>query len=406
MRPDHRPGRPKKKARYLKKASIHRINIILDVAAWLSLAVLIAVWRRMIKSEQFTILVLLAILRPIIIVFDVGFWRSMPAISERKYTFWKSASETPDTTKPRKLNLNCSASIEMFLSRYEHWPNTDVHSMVSTAHIGFFEPEETMHACKEHNAQLTNGGTTWPSKATTHLKATSNMKRLGRHLIDAEETCDEAGLLKRPHLTQDDLAPTNTRLYTMKNTFDRIVAACVLAATAPLLIAIYAAVTCQMNEKPTIKLRRKTWHGKSLSTSHFVTGMDHNVGQHKTRLNRVFARIDVVNFIYRCGLSGFPQLVDVVRGDLSLVGPNPSRATISQTDSAGEIIVSELAVRYHVQPGFLDFAFSQSDFGREPTFQSAGKRNRLNVAYLMTMTPWFDAKCVARTFALLIQRPA
>ncbi len=370
-----------------------------------SLATFIAGWWVIAETAQLTILGLSAVLRKFFAVLVSAFGRSgARAIYRRDQRCWKSISKAMDGTSHNKLSKNYLDSLGVFSFRNKDWLNVNFHSGVSATHIGFFEPEETERAWKAYNSQLALAGTTWSRNITAQQKAIRNMKRIGSHLIAADDICDEAGFLKRPLRIPDD-PPVGMHNYTLKKTIDRIVSACALAAAAPLLIAIYTLVACQMNDRPLVKLRRKAWHGRSVLTSSFVTRVDRRSRRKETKISLVFSRIDVANFVYRCGISGLPQLVDVVRGDLSLVGPNPSNVTVSQIDSAGELVVSEMATRRHVQPGLLDFAFSQSDFGPRSAHQSDGRRNRLNVAYLTAMTPWFDVKCAARTFALLLQRP-
>ena len=102
-----------------------------------------------------------------------------------------------------------------------------------------------------------------------------------------------------------------------------------------------------------------------------------------TRLGRVLRRLH---------LDELPQIVNVLRGEMSLVGPRPERPELA---ARIERELPEFRERLRVRPGIAGLAQTMSD-------GSASPRHKLGYdnAYISRMSPWLDmalcARCVAR----------
>lgn len=102
-------------------------------------------------------------------------------------------------------------------------------------------------------------------------------------------------------------------------------------------------------------------------------------------------------FLRQTSIDELPQLINVIRGEMSLVGPRP-HATAH--DSHYNHLVADYSFRHHVKPGLTGWA------------QVNGFRGATNVAlmqrridcdrwYIDNWSPWLDIKIVAKTLFLI-----
>ena len=98
----------------------------------------------------------------------------------------------------------------------------------------------------------------------------------------------------------------------------------------------------------------------------------------------------------RCAVDELPQLVNVVRGDMSLVGPRPERPHFAH-HFAGE--VPRYDERHRVRGGLTGWA--QIHGLRGDT--SITQRTRLDLEYIEEWSMWRDIAIVIRTVPALVR---
>jgi lipopolysaccharide/colanic/teichoic acid biosynthesis glycosyltransferase len=88
----------------------------------------------------------------------------------------------------------------------------------------------------------------------------------------------------------------------------------------------------------------------------------------------------------RSSLDELPQLLNVLRGDMSLVGPRPL------IQNEGELVAGHYLVRFRVRPGITGpwQAFGRSDI-------PFGDMLKLDYTYVTNWSVGADAKLLART---------
>jgi lipopolysaccharide/colanic/teichoic acid biosynthesis glycosyltransferase len=96
-------------------------------------------------------------------------------------------------------------------------------------------------------------------------------------------------------------------------------------------------------------------------------------------------------FMRATSLDELPQLINVLRGDMTLVGPRP-------TSFAAETYENWHTQRLEVPPGIT--GLWQVSARHESGFD---ERLRLDVGYMSSMSLWNDARIVGRTFTSVLK---
>ena len=111
------------------------------------------------------------------------------------------------------------------------------------------------------------------------------------------------------------------------------------------------------------------------------------------------ARITKVgNFIRKTRLDELPQVLNVLRGEISMVGPRPERyAFIKELQQQIPFDRTRLAVK----PGLTGWA--QINYGYGSTIEDALIKLQYDLYYLKHWSPWLDFKILLRTFSVVLK---
>jgi Undecaprenyl-phosphate glucose phosphotransferase len=186
----------------------------------------------------------------------------------------------------------------------------------------------------------------------------------------------------------------------LKAVEDRVLGAIMLAMLSPILALIALAVRldspgpiifrqwrhgCNNSEFQVWKFRTMTWAGE-------VAG----AGLLQTRRND--PRVTRVGKILRkTSLDELPQLFNVLRGEMSLVGPRPHMVVMRTEDRMGEEIIAEYAHRHRVKPGITGWAQINGLRGATHTVDQVRKRVEHDIYYIENWSFLFDLKIILLT---------
>lgn len=184
---------------------------------------------------------------------------------------------------------------------------------------------------------------------------------------------------------------TGIRL-SVKKMFDRTAAAIGLAATAPIMGAVAIAVRASMGSPVVFRQTRPGLHGKPFTIAKFRTMRD-AVGRDGRPLPDAERLTGVGRFLRATSLDELPQLWNVLRGELSFVGPRPLLMEYL------ELYTPEQARRHDVLPGITGLAqvHGRNALGWEDRF-------RYDVEYADNWSLALDAKILAMTAWKVIAR--
>ncbi|HEY3600072.1 MAG TPA: undecaprenyl-phosphate glucose phosphotransferase [Paraburkholderia sp.] len=181
-----------------------------------------------------------------------------------------------------------------------------------------------------------------------------------------------------------------------KAAFDRLFALGALLALAPLLIAIAVAVKCSSPGPVLFRQQRKGMNGEAFSIYKFRTmyqGADRpgSVTQARkgdvriTRLGRI---------LRRTSLDELPQFLNVLKGDMSVVGPRPHAV---EHDEYYKELVQHYMYRYRIKPGITGWAQVNGYRGETERIEKMAARVMFDIHYIQHWTLWLDLKIVYLT---------
>jgi lipopolysaccharide/colanic/teichoic acid biosynthesis glycosyltransferase len=171
-----------------------------------------------------------------------------------------------------------------------------------------------------------------------------------------------------------------------KRLLDLVGAGAALAVAAPVLGAVAVAVRLSMGSPVLFRQRRPGLKGEPFTIYKFRTMRD-GPGTDAERLTAVG------RFLRATSLDELPELWNVLKGDMSLVGPRPLMMQYLPRYSA------EQARRHDVLPGVTGWAQVN---GRNAT--SWEERLALDVWYVDHRSLWLDLRILARTVRAVLLR--
>jgi len=181
--------------------------------------------------------------------------------------------------------------------------------------------------------------------------------------------------------------------FMIKKVFDILFAGFALIMLSPVLLTIAALIKLGSKGPVFYKPTRKGQAGGDFKCFKFrsmYVDMGPNAGQKSTTKDD--PRITKIGkFIRRYSLDELPQLINVLKGDMSIVGPRPHRLNL--TDEFQEV-VDKYLVRHYVKPGITGWA--QVNGWRGPTETLEQKLNRVqhDLWYIENWTFWLDIKII------------
>ncbi|UEP30182.1 MULTISPECIES: undecaprenyl-phosphate glucose phosphotransferase [unclassified Burkholderia] len=187
----------------------------------------------------------------------------------------------------------------------------------------------------------------------------------------------------------------SSRALLHKAIFDRVFAATVLVVLAPLLLAIAAAVRLSSNGPVLFRQQRKGADGQAFTIFKFRTMRLHDAGSEVCQAARDDPRITRVGaFLRRTSLDELPQFLNVLRGEMSVVGPRPHAL---EHDDLYRKIVDGYIHRYRVKPGITGWAQINGLRGETDRVEKMQRRVEADLHYLRNWSFALDMRIVLAT---------
>lgn len=188
-----------------------------------------------------------------------------------------------------------------------------------------------------------------------------------------------------------------------KRAFDVCAASVGIILLAPLLSLIWLLVRIERNGGDAIfKQERGGFDGKSFRIYKFRTMVCAEAGKDVTQVQAGDDRITPLGrFLRRMSWDELPQLFNVLKGDMSLIGPRPH--ALSHDREFAEID-ARYPQRFAARPGITGLAQVSGCRGPTETPDKVIARTGHDVEYAKNWSMWLDLQVLWRTAMLVVRR--
>ena len=177
----------------------------------------------------------------------------------------------------------------------------------------------------------------------------------------------------------------------VKRVLDVAVATPMLVVTAPIQAAVAVAVAARLGRPVLFRQQRPGRHGRPFTILKFRTMVP--IDAAAGRVEDASRMTGLGRFLRATSLDELPTLLNVIRGDMSLVGPRPLLTAYLPRYSAAQ------ARRHEVRPGLTGLAQVS---GRNAV--GWDERLALDVEYVDTRTMRLDLAILIRTVRAVLRR--
>ncbi|WP_454767125.1 undecaprenyl-phosphate glucose phosphotransferase [Cupriavidus campinensis] len=181
----------------------------------------------------------------------------------------------------------------------------------------------------------------------------------------------------------------------VKASFDRVFAFAVLVGLSPLLAAIAIAVRLSSPGPVLFRQARLGMDGQPFHVYKFRSMVQHLDPGGVTQAARDDPRVTRVGaFLRRTSLDELPQFLNVLRGEMSVVGPRPH--AIEHNELYKEI-VDRYMLRHRVKPGITGWAQINGCRGRTDTVEKMRRRTEFDIFYIRNWSFVLDLRIIVYT---------
>ncbi|MGH8611150.1 MAG: undecaprenyl-phosphate glucose phosphotransferase [Gammaproteobacteria bacterium] len=187
--------------------------------------------------------------------------------------------------------------------------------------------------------------------------------------------------------------------YVAKTIEDRVLAALFLVLTLPVLGLIAACIKLDSPGAVFFRQKRYGFNRQLIDVIKFrtlyVEQQDDDADQLVTHSDPRVTRVG--SFLRRTSLDELPQLLNVLRGDMSIVGPRPHAIHASAGGRLYEEVVEKYAIRHKVKPGITGWAQINGWRGETDTEEKIRGRVEHDFYYIENWSLMLDLVIVLRT---------
>ena len=192
----------------------------------------------------------------------------------------------------------------------------------------------------------------------------------------------------------------------VKRIEDMVIAVFCLLVVLPLMVVI--ALSIKFDSRGPVLFRQKRLGANNLPfdllkfRSMYVEQTD-PLGRQLTRAGD--PRITRVGrFLRVTSLDELPQLINVLRGEMSLVGPRPHALAANAAGISYACAVSEYPIRHRVKPGMTGWAQVNGWRGETTTIEQIRRRVEYDLYYVENWSLTFDLLILGRTVLAVLSR--
>ncbi len=226
-------------------------------------------------------------------------------------------------------------------------------------------------------------------------------------LLDGEDEAYESAAISRiadVPLAHISGPPSDETRAAVKRAQDLVVGTVALIICAPLMLLIWLAVRLDSPGPGLFRQRRHgfnneeivIWKFRSMRTDCADPTASRQVEADDKRVTRMG------RLIRGSRLDELPQLINVLKGEMSLVGPRPHAVGMRTGEVESARLVQEYAHRHRMKPGLTGWAAIHGSRGPVDTPELVRRRVALDVEYIERQSFWLDIYILAMTLPCLL----
>jgi undecaprenyl-phosphate galactose phosphotransferase/putative colanic acid biosynthesis UDP-glucose lipid carrier transferase len=200
-------------------------------------------------------------------------------------------------------------------------------------------------------------------------------------------------------------APLSITERIVKRLVDIILALFALILFTPMMALTALAIKLDGPGPVIFRQNRKGFNGQQFVMFKFRTMTVQENGDAIKQATRDDTRVTSIGKLLRAAsIDELPQLVNVLRGDMSLIGPRPHALA---HDNYFEKVLEDYAFRHHVKPGMTGWAQAHGLRGATPTVDVISRRVKMDLWYINNWSLWLDIQILVKTvFEVMRKRNA
>jgi Undecaprenyl-phosphate glucose phosphotransferase len=184
-----------------------------------------------------------------------------------------------------------------------------------------------------------------------------------------------------------------------KSAFDIVIGSLMLVILSPLLALIALAIRLTSPGPVLFRQPRLGFNNRLFTCYKFRTmhhGMTDLLGDQQAI--RGDSRVTWLGkWLRALSLDELPQLLNVLMGDMSVVGPRPHPPNTKAADKLFSDVVAKYAFRHRVKPGITGWAQVNGWRGETKTVEQIENRVACDLAYIENWSVWFDLRIIMLT---------
>ncbi|CAN5219569.1 polysaccharide biosynthesis protein HfsE [soil metagenome] len=199
-------------------------------------------------------------------------------------------------------------------------------------------------------------------------------------------------------------ATTDARRAFVKRAQDLVIGTLGLIAASPIMLLVAVAIKLDSPGPVFFRQRRHGFNNEAILVWKFRS-MRNDMADAKA-VRQISADDDRVTkvgkFIRKTSLDELPQLFNVLRGEMSMVGPRPHAIGMKSGDVESAKLVAHYAHRHRMKPGVTGWAAINGSRGPVDTAELVQERVALDVDYIERQSFWLDLYIIAMTIPCLL----
>ncbi|WP_034994629.1 undecaprenyl-phosphate glucose phosphotransferase [Beijerinckia mobilis] len=190
-------------------------------------------------------------------------------------------------------------------------------------------------------------------------------------------------------------APLTTTERAAKRSLDIVAASIAILLLSPVFLVTALAIKLDSSGPIIFKQRRNGFNSRIFLIYKFRTMTVMEDGAVVRQAQRNDQRVTRVGaFLRRSSIDELPQLINVLKGDMSLVGPRPHALA---HDNEYKTLIAKYAFRHHVKPGMTGWAQVNGLRGETGRLEQMVERVKLDLWYINHWSLAFDISILIRT---------